>query len=53
MTVPTCGPWDTKEPGIGQDFVWGAGQSAIEIITKGEFNTDPDTIKTDKTIQLF
>ena len=25
----------------------------IEIITKGEFNTDPDTIKTDKLIQLL
>ena len=34
-------------------FFWGAGPSAIEIITKGEFNTDPDTIKTDKLIQLF
>ena len=36
-----------------QDFIWDAGPSAIEIITKGEFNTDPDTIKTDKLIQLF
>ena len=35
------------------DFIWGAGPSAIEIITKGEFNTDPGTIQTDKLIQLF
>ena len=33
--------------------MWDTGPSAIEIITKGEFNTDPDTIKTDKIIQLF
>ena len=52
-TVPNGDPWDTKEPEIRQDFIWGAGPSAIEIITKGEFNTDPDTIKTDKLIQLF
>ena len=52
-TVPTGDSSDTKEPEIRQDFIWGAGQSAIEIIAKGEFNTDPDTIKTDKLIQLF
>ena len=44
---------NTKEPDIRQDFIWGAGPSAIEIITKGEINTDPDTITTDKLIQLF
>ena len=33
-TVPTGDPWDTKEPEIRQDFIWGAGPSAIEIITK-------------------
>ena len=42
-----------KEPEIRQDFIWGAGPSAIETITKREFNTDPDTINTDKLIQLF
>ena len=51
-TVPTGDPWNTK-PDIRQDFIWGAGPSVIEIITKGEFNTDPDTITTDKLIQLF
>ena len=30
-----------------QDLIWGAGPSAIENITKGEFNTDPDTINTE------
>ena len=45
--------WNTKEPEIRQDFIWSAGPSAIEIISKGEFNTDPDTIKTEKLIQLF
>ena len=30
-----------------------AGPSAIETITKGEFNTDPDTIKTEKLVQLI
>ena len=52
-TGPTGYPRDTKEPEIRQDFNSGAGPSAIEIVTKGEFNTDPDTIKTDKIIQLF
>ena len=42
-----------KESEIRQDFIWGAGPSAIETITKGEFNTDPDTINTEKLIQLF
>ena len=52
-TVLTGDPWDTKEPEIRRDFIWGAGPSSIEIITEGEFNTDSDTIKTDKLIQLF
>ena len=52
-TVPTDENWNTKEPEIRQDFTWSAGPSAIEIITKGEFNTDPDNIKTEKLIQLF
>ena len=40
----------TKEPELGQDFIWGAGPLAIETITKGELNTDPDTINTEKLI---
>ena len=44
---------DGKEPTIRQDFIWGAGPSAIEMITKREFNTDPDTINTEKFTQLF
>ena len=52
-TARTGDPWDKKVPEIRQDFILGAGTSAIDIITKGEFNTDPDTIKTDKLIQLF
>ena len=52
-TMPTSNEWTTKEPEIRQDFIWGAGPSAIETITKGEFNTDPDTIKTEKLVQLF
>ena len=51
--VPTDGPWDTKEAEIRQDFIWGAGPSTIEITTKGELNTDPDTYKTDKFLQVF
>ena len=52
-TMPTSNEWTTKEPEIRQDFIWGAGPSAIETITKGEFNTDPDTINTERLIQLF
>ena len=43
----------SKEPEIKQDSIGGAGPSAIEIFTKGEFRTNPETIKTDKLIQLF
>ena len=50
--VPTGDPWDTKEPEIRHDFIWVAGPSAIEIITKAEFNTDPGTIETDKLIAI-
>ena len=52
-TVPTGTPWDAKEPEIRQDFIGVAETSAIEIITKGEFNTDRDTIKTYKQLQLI
>ena len=52
-TIPTSNEWTTKEPEIRHDFHWGAGTSAIETNTKGEFNTDPDTINTEKVIQLF
>ena len=34
-------------------FYLGDGPSAIEIFTKGEINTDPDTINTDKLIQIY
>ena len=52
-TMPTDNGWTEKEPIIRQDFIWGAGPSAIETITKGEFNTDPGAIKTEKLVQLF
>ena len=52
-TLPKNNGWTEKEPTIRQGFVWGAGPSAIETITKGEFNTDSDTINTEKLIQLF
>ena len=52
-TIPTNTGWTAKEPIIRQDFIRGAGPFAIEMITKGEFNTDPDTINTVLLIQLF
>ena len=52
-TMPKNNGWTGKEPTIRQDFIWGTGPSAIEIISKGEFNTDPDTINTEKLIHLF
>ena len=52
-TVTTNNGWTEKEPTITQDFIWGAGSSTIEMITKGELNTDPDTIYNEKLIQLF
>ena len=52
-TIPTNNGWTEKEPKLRQDFIWGAGPSAIKTITKGDFNTDPDTINTEKLIQQF
>ena len=52
-TIPTSYRWTEKEPEIKQDLIWGAGPSAIENITKGDFNTDPDTINTERLLQLF
>ena len=52
-TIPTSTRWTEKEPEKRQDFNWGAGPTAIEKITKGEFNTDPDTIDTEILLQLF
>ena len=46
--IPTSNEWTTKKPEIRRDFIWGAGPSAKETITKGEFNKDPDTINTEK-----
>ena len=51
-TMPTNNEWTEKEPTIRQDFVWGAEPSAIETTSKEEFNTDPDTINTEKLLQL-
>ena len=52
-TIPTSNSWTEKEPKIRQDLVWGLGPSAIENKTKGEFNRDPDTIKTERLLQQF
>ena len=52
-TILTSNSWTEKEPGIRQDFIWGAGPSAIENITKGEFKTNPDTKNTERLLQLF
>ena len=52
-TIPTSSRWTEKEPVIRPNLIWGAGPSAIENITKGEFNTDPDTIDTERLLQLF
>ena len=43
---------DGKEEEIRKDFIWGAGPGALEEITKGEYNTDPDNIKAD-TLQVM
>ena len=52
-TIPTNNGWTEKEHIIRQDFIWEAGPSAIEMTTKGEFNTDPVTPNTEKLIELF
>ena len=52
-TIRTNNGWTEKEPTLRQDFIWGAGPSTIEMITKGDFNTDPNTNNTGKLIQLF
>ena len=50
-TIPTNNGW--RERIKRQDFICVAGPSAKEIITKGDFNTDPDMISREKLIQLF
>ena len=35
--TPTRNPWDTKEPEIGQDFIWGAALSATKYSPKENF----------------
>ena len=52
-TIPTRNSWTEKELEIRQDLIWGAGPSAIANITKGEFNTDPNTINTKRLLQIF
>ena len=52
-TIPTSNRWTEQEPEIRQDLIWGAGTSAIENKTKGEFHTDPDTINTERLLQPF
>ena len=52
-TTPTKNEWTIKQPEITQDFTWWVEPSAVETITKREFNTDPDTINIEKLIQLF
>ena len=42
-----------NEPEVRQDLIRGAGPSATENIPKGKFNTDPDTINTERLLQLF
>ena len=42
-----------KEEEMRKDFVWGDGPGALEEITKGEYNTDPDNIKADALMTMF
>ena len=48
-TASTHTDWNTEEPQNRQDIMWKAGPKAIEDITEGQFNTDPDTITADKS----
>ena len=50
-TIPTSNRWTEKVSEIRQDLIW--GPSAIGNITEKEFNTDPDTINTERLLQLF
>ena len=43
----------TKKNQRSDKNLFGAGTSAVEVITKGEFKTDTDTTKSDKRIQFF
>ena len=51
-TMPTSTEWTAKESEIRQEFIWGAGPSAIETITKGEFNKTP-TLSTPKDLSNY
>ena len=52
-TVATGDPGTRKNQKSDMISSWGAAPSAIEKVTKGEIETDPDIFKTDKLKQLF
>ena len=45
--------WKTKEEEIQQDFLWALEPETTHQITRSEYQTDPDIIKTDKLIKLY
>ena len=45
--------WTGKEEAIQEDFIWGVGPEALYQITRAEYKTDPDSIKTKVLIRLF
>ena len=45
--------WNGKEQAIQEDFLWGVGPEALYQITRAEYKTEPDRIKTKDLIRLF
>ena len=45
--------WSGKEKLVQEDFIWGVGQEALYQITRAEYKTEPDSIKTKDLIRLF
>ena len=45
--------WTTKEAAVQEDFIWGVGPEALYQITRAEYRTDPDSIKTKDLIRLY
>ena len=45
--------WSGKEKLVQEDFIWGVGREALYQITRAEYKTEPDSIKTKDLIRLF
>ena len=49
----TVNEWTAKEQLFQEVFIWGIGPEALYQITRADYKTEPDSIKTKYLIRLF